>query len=114
MGFFKEEAEKVALEHKHVFTPERGPIYSFDNAPVHQGANLQALGLAGSKRATLPPSSPDMHKCIEHVFGTLTRAMQKSLHRNTMLTTVAEYRAEVEKLFNTIITPASVQRMCLL
>lgn len=110
MEFFKQEAENVALKHKHVFTPDRGPIYSFDNAPVHQGADLQALGLKGSKRAPLPPSSPDMHKCIEHVFGTLTRAMQKSLHRNTMLTTAAEYRAEVENLFKTIITPTSVQK----
>ena len=110
MDFFKAEAQKVAMNNKHVFSPAKGPIYSFDNAPIHQGADLQALGLAGPMRAPLPPSSPDMHKCIEHVFGTLTRAMQKSLHRNLELTTAAEYKAEVVRLFNTIITPASVQK----
>lgn len=110
MKVFKEEAQKVADEHKHVFSPNRGPIYSFDNAPVHQGADLNALGLVGPHRAPLPPSSPDMHKCIEHVFGTLTRAMEKSLHKHMELSTAAEYRAEVERLFKTIITPASVQK----
>ena len=110
MEIFKAAAERVASEHKDVFNPERGPIYSFDNAPVHQAANLQPLGIVGHRRAELPPSSPDMHKCIEHVFGTLTRAMNASLHRNPGLSTAADYKAEVERLFNTIITRESVQK----
>ncbi len=110
MEDFMQKATEVAEGHKHVFSPDRGPIYSFDNAPIHQGADLKRLGLAGSKRAPLSPSSPDMHKCIEHVFATLTRAMNTSLHRNATLTTAAQYKGEVERLFKTIITPASVQR----
>ena len=36
--------------------------------------------------------------------------MEKSLHKHMELSTAAEYRAEVERLFKTIITPASVQK----
>lgn len=110
MDEFMKKAQEVALEHKQVFSTDRGPIFSFDNAPIHQGANLQRLGLTGAKRAQLPPSSPDMHKCIEHVFGAITNAMSSSLHRNVALTTAAQYKAEVEKLFKTLITPKFVQR----
>ena len=110
MKIFVEKAEMVASQNRHIFKSERRPIYSFDNAPIHQGANLQPLGIVGARRAPLPPSSPDMHKCIEHVFATLTRAMNTSLHRNATLTTAAQYKGEVERLFKTIITPASVQR----
>ena len=45
-----------------------------------------------------------MHKCIEHVFGTLTRAMNTSLHRDLKVTTAAQYRAELERLFGSVIT----------
>ena len=110
MKVFKEAAEKVASEHRDIFSPDRGPVYSFDNAPIHQAANLKALGIEGHKHALLPPSSPDMHKCIEHVFGTLVRNMNDSLHRDVSLSTAAEYRAEVERLFNTAITRESVQK----
>ena len=110
MKIFVEKAKMVASQIRHIFKSERRPIYSFDNAPIHQGANLQPLGIVGARRAPLPPSSPDMHKCIEHVFATLTRAMNTSLHRNATLTTAAQYKGEVERLFKTIITPASVQR----
>ena len=110
MRGFKAEAKQVALEHKHVFSPDRGPIYSFDNAPIHQGADLKGLEIAGAKRAKLPPSSPDMHKCIEHVFGTITRAMAHSLSKDANLTTAAQYKDEVVRLFNTLITPESVQK----
>lgn len=110
MEDFISKAMAVAAEHKHVFSQDRGPIYSFDNAPIHQGANLQRLHLTGAKRAPLSPSSPDMHKCIEHVFGTMSRAMNKSLHRDASLTTAAQYKAEVERLFTTCITPESVQK----
>ena len=107
---FMEEANKVASKHRTVFSPDRGPLYSFDNAPIHTGANLQGLGLTGAKRVPLSPSSPDMHKCIEHVFGTMTREMNKSLHKNHSLTTAAQYRAEAERLFEKKITAASVQK----
>ncbi len=110
MREFKPKANEVADKHKLVFSTDRGPIFSFDNAPIHQGADLQGLQLVGAKRAPLSPSSPDMHKCIEHVFGTMSRAMNNSLHKNATLTTAAQYRAEVERLFNTCITADSVQK----
>ena len=110
MRDFIVKAKHIASEHKHVFSPDRGPIFSFDNAPIHQGADLQGLGIDKATRARLPPSSPDMHKCIEHVFGTITRAMTHSLSRDPSLTTAAQYKDEVVRLFNTIITPASVQK----
>lgn len=103
-------AKGVAEGHKDVFCPARGPIYSFDNAPIHQGADLPRLQLTGARRAPLSPSSPDMHKCIEHVFGTMSQAMNDRLRQNATLTTAAQYRAEVERLFNTCITPESVQK----
>ena len=96
MDFFMKEADKVALKHKQVFSPERGPIFSFDNAPIHQGANLAKLQLTGAKRAPLSPSSPDMHKCIEHVFGTIERAMQDCIRQDAGLSTAAKYKAKLE------------------
>ena len=110
MKIFVEKAEMVASPNRHIFKSERRPIYSFGNAPIHQGANLQPIGIVGARRAPLPPSSPDMHKCIEHVFGTLTRAMNTSLHRDLKLTTAAQYRAELERLFGSVITASSVQK----
>lgn len=110
MKTFKAAADRVASQHKDIFSPDRGPVYSFDNAPIHQAANLRALGIEGHKRALLPPSSPDMHKCIEHVFGTLVQAMKDSLGRNASLSTAAQYKDEVERLFNTAITRESVQK----
>lgn len=110
MRDFIGKAEEVAREHRAVFSAERGPIFSFDNAPIHQGANLRALNVTGAKRAPLPPSSPDMHKCIEHVFGTITRAMNARLHEDVGLTTAQQYRDEVTRLFGSVITPSSVQK----
>lgn len=110
MREFIGKAEEVAREHKGIFSPERGPVYSFDNAPIHQGANLQALHVVGSKRAPLSPSSPDMHKCIEHVFGTITRVMNARLHEDVSLTTAQQYQNEVERLFGSVITQSSVQK----
>lgn len=70
MEVFKAAAETVASKHKDVFNPERGPIQSFDNAPVHQTANLKPLGIVGHKHAQLPPTAlACMHKCIEQHGG---------------------------------------------
>lgn len=110
MAFFKEKANEVASQHKNVFSPQRGPIFSFDNAPIHQGADLQKLELDGPKRAPLSPSSPDMHKCIEHVFGTMVQAMQRCLARNLSMSTAEEYKAKVQDLFMSCITAESVQK----
>lgn len=111
MRDFMAKAQEVAANHKQVFSAERGPVFSFDNAPIHQGAALlKELQLDGAKRASLPPSSPDMHKCIEHVFGTLTRAMAKSIRSNMNLSTAAAYKAEIVRLFYSVITPSSVQK----
>lgn len=110
MTTFMQKADEVAADHKNVFSSDRGPIFSFDNAPIHQGANLKGLKLDGARRAPLSPSSPDMHKCIEHVFGTIERAMQDCIRRDPGLSTAAKYKAKLEELFTTRITPEGVRK----
>lgn len=112
MRAFQGAAQEVAAKHPRVFNAQKHPIYSFDNAPIHQAAedDLCKLGIYPSRRAPLPPSSPDMHKCIEHVFGTMSNALQASLHRKPHLSTADQYRQEVLDLFFNAITPASVQK----
>lgn len=51
-----------------------------------------------------------MHKAIEHVFGTLTRAMNASMARDPELKGVDKYKEELEKLFNQKITARGVNK----
>ena len=86
------------------------PIFSFDNAPIHDMSLLGELGISGLDRAPLPARSPDVHKVIEHVFGTLEGAMQKELHNDPQLCSAQEYKAVLVRLFKSVITPESVRK----
>lgn len=86
------------------------PRYSFDNASIHNMEDLEGLALDCHDRVELPAKSPDMHKVIEHVFGTLENAMQEALHDDPSLTRGHQYAALLRHLFKTRITPESVQK----
>jgi len=111
MTYFKSEAMEVARKHPHVFgraalTGDIKLKFSFDNLPIHKDPSLGQLEI---EKVPLPPRSPDMHKVIEHIFGTLTRAMNLSLATDPTLNTTAKYKAELERLF-AAITPESVRK----
>lgn len=98
-------AEKTNREHGL-----QDPKYSFDNAAIHDMGQLEDLAITWEDRVELPPRSPDMHKVIEHVFGTLEIAMQEALHDDPGLTRGHQYAALLRDLFKSRITPQSVQK----
>lgn len=105
MKGFKKRAEDINRKH------DLGdPVYSFDNARIHDMSLLETIGIDGSDRAPLPARSPDMHKVIEHVFGTLEGAMQRELHDRPDLCTAEQYKATLERLFRSLITAQSVRK----
>lgn len=110
MEYFREEAFKVAKRHPHIFTQGCPPLFSFDNPPIHNKAPLASIGMQQAERVDLPPCSPDMHKVIEHVFGSLTGGMNASLARDPALRSTPMYKAELERLFHAMITPEGVGR----
>lgn len=112
MGVVNKRALEVAVKHPAIFGTEsnpRAPLFSFDNPPIHQKAVLARAGIKPEQRVPLPPRSPDMHKVIEHCFGILSRAMNTSLLCNSHIKSIGQYRAEIERLFYSCITPESVQ-----
>lgn len=86
------------------------PVFSFDNATIHDMEVLEEVGITWENRVPLPPRSPDMHKVIEHVFGTLEGAMQEALHEDHSLTRGREYAALLRTLFKQRITALSIQK----
>ena len=110
MQYFRAEALKVAERHPHVFTKGARVKFSFDNPPIHNTCPLAEANIEPRDRVRLPPRSPDMHKAIEHVFGTLTTAMNHALAKDPDLKTVPQYKAKLEELFQEKITPASVRK----
>ena len=106
MRGFQAEAERLVKAKHQLWSP----IYSFDNAPIHDMELLEELGIDNSNRARLPARSPDMHKTIEHVFGTLEGAMQTILHEDPECNKVALYKDALEKaFFEGSVTKESVQ-----
>lgn len=78
-------------------------VWSFDNDRVHQSAlpMLREQGwLTNTKRAPLPPFSPDMHKVVEHCIARLTcmvaaeLADTEDVHQNA-----AYWMAKLEEMF---------------
>ena len=110
MEYFKEKAMEVKTKFPHIFS-KRGPLrFSFDNPPIHNTCPLSTIGIEPEHRAPLPPRSPDMHKVIEHIFGTLTNAMNESLASDPELKGVTKYKEKLEELFMHRITPNSVSK----
>jgi hypothetical protein len=54
-------------------------MYSWDNDKIHQGADLESVGITNDMRLELPECSSDMHKVIEHVHGHIQREFEKWL-----------------------------------
>jgi hypothetical protein len=52
---------------------------AFDNAGVHQGANLRQYGINSSDIVDVPALSSDLQKVVEHCHANLYNAMQKWL-----------------------------------
>ena len=109
MTLINAKALHVANQHPEVFSEGKGPLYSFDNPPIHQAADLARAGILPQQRVPLPPRSPDMHKCIEHIFGILTRNLNTSLLRNPLINNLQMYKEEIERLFYSSITKQGVQ-----
>jgi hypothetical protein len=97
------------MRFEQVQLSKRGPIYSLDNWTGHQAAEELGVveGLPDSC-APLPPCSHDMHKVIEHRFGTLAKAFPKQLWYSCPATDIAGYKAVVERIMYGI-TPATVR-----
>ena len=110
LQYFRAEAFKVAQRHPHIFTQGKPPLFSYDNPPIHNKAPLEEIGMQQSERVDLPPRSPDMHKVIEHVFGTLTGGMNASLAKDPAMKSAPQYKAELERLFASMITSESVSK----
>ena len=90
------------------------PIWSLDNAPVHAKAyndltwKNKPAGDFG--HAQPPPYSPDLHKVIEHVHGTVCVKFREELDKMTHpLPTIKEYFRKIQLIFYTSITAQSVQ-----
>ena len=105
-------AKQVAERNPKVFGSERSsrlPLFSFDNPPIHQKANLSRADVKAEQRVPLPPRSPDMHKVIEHCFGILSRAMNEKLLEDSSIKSIDQYKAVIESLFYSCITQESIQ-----
>ena len=112
MHIINEKAIQVVQRHPRVFGKggSREPLFSFDDPPIHQTADLSRAGIKRSQRVPLPARSPDMHKVIEHCFGIVSRAMNKSLLRNSSIRSIEDYKAELQRLFFTCITQEGIAK----
>lgn len=86
------------------FLPTYQPMISLDNASIHIKAVEDKEWLRqhpwGGRRLPLPPYSPDIHKVIEHVHGTITNTFRERLRAlKQPHGTVLEYYQEVEDIF---------------
>lgn len=107
---------KLVAKHPWAFA-RQGLLWSFDNDPIHTSkvakAALDALGIT-ARRLPLSPSSPDMHKTIEHCFATLSNALQdylaKEVAQPIRTADAAYWQQVVRDLWFKVITPQHVQR----
>ncbi len=87
-------------------------VYSFDNDRIHTAAlpELQNRGiLTPNNRAPLPPSSPDMHKVVEHCIARVSTMINEELvNSDDIVHSVAYWQQRLVHLFNTGITAPQV------
>ena len=97
------------------------PIWSMDNAATHQKAaadkGWKLISDGGTKppgalRTVQPPAySPDLHKVIEHVHGTVRSAFRKVVLKDKQPRAGIEaYWALLQQLFYSHVTASSVSR----
>lgn len=92
--------------------------WSLDNANVHKAAYTDPAWLKKPLNARFgevqpPPYSPDFHKVIEHVHGTLCSAFKKWLREHAeeaALMDLPTLFKQLEQLFYKCITKESVQK----
>lgn len=81
------------------------PWWSFDNDKIHQNKlRLAYLKINANNRFPLPPNSPDMHRVVERTIGRLKDKFRSWLYDNPGKRTMAEYRAELQRLFKQTVT----------
>ena len=75
-------------------------IYSFDNDRIHQNVEtLSSLQINDRNRYPLPPNSPDMHRVVERCIARLKGAFSTWFYQHPGQRSMAQYRAELERLF---------------
>lgn len=89
-------------------------VWSFDNDRIHKAAlpELQLRRMiSGHTRAPLPPSSPDMHKVVEHCIGRLASMVAAELaDTEDVQQSVAFWQAKVESMFFGNISAESIAK----
>lgn len=70
---------------------------SMDNPRIHKEAQLS--GILNSERVHLPEYSPDMHKCVEHVFARLKPQVYERLYAFDHHVTAREVQQIIRDLF---------------
>jgi len=79
MGKFKAELETP----ENMAKLKRGErwLYSIDNDKVHQGADLERVGIQEEDIWPHPALSSDMHKVVENVHAWLEKQMQEYIRK---------------------------------
>lgn len=86
-------------------------LYSWDNDKVHQGADIEKMGIEEEERFELPELSSDMHKVVEHVHACLQAKMQLWLEdKDDEKITVEQCMAELIRLFEHEVKLQSIRK----
>ena len=88
------------------------PVYSFDNPRIHTDpATLwELMIITNLNRLVLPPTSPDLHKVIEHSHGVICGRFQQWLNEDDTEFEMAGYCRVLQHIFHTKLTPESIQK----
>jgi hypothetical protein len=101
---------EVARRELAKLDPTLKPIFSYDNNRIQKEASLAAMGITAEEKLELPPSSPDMHKVIEHVFAILKGQLQAELLKlNPAKLSAAKAQHMVKVYFMHGISKQSIQ-----
>lgn len=76
------------------------PIFSYDNPSIHSHPILkQFFQTTIFTRFSLPPKSPDFHRCIERVHGRICNAFRKWLVRQPRQCNMFECISKLKDIF---------------
>lgn len=100
------------------FPPDFVPLISLDNAAVHVKAIEDYVKQSADPTmarfrfsCSPPPYSPDLHKVIEHVHGTVCTAFNKQLQDlKAEPKSIVQLYNKLEDIFYSMTTAASVQK----
>lgn len=108
MGQFKSELEKP----ENIRKLKRGEswLYSIDGDRIHQGADLEEVGIGEEDLWPHPPLSSDMHKVVENVHAWLQQKMEDWVAKQKdRKFTVEECKEQLEKFFSLGYKKESIQ-----